>query len=42
MNIIVCVKRVSMIQEVDLEIDVLEKDVQENSLASVINDRDNY
>ena len=42
MNIIVCIKRVPMTQEVDLEIDELEKDVQKNALAYVVNDWDNY
>jgi len=42
MNIIVCIKRVPMTQEVDLEIDELEKDVQKNALAFVVNDWDNY
>ena len=42
MNIIVCIKRVPMTQEVDLEIDELEKDVKKDALAFVVNDWDNY
>lgn len=42
MNIIVCVKRVPMTQEVDLEIDSSKKDVNRDMLAYVINDWDNY
>ena len=42
MNIIVCIKRVPMTQEVDLEIDEFEKDVQKNALAFIVNDWDNY
>jgi electron transfer flavoprotein beta subunit len=42
MNIIVCIKRVPMTQEVDLEINELEKDVKKNALAFVVNDWDNY
>jgi len=42
MNIIVCIKRVPMTQEVDLEIDELKKDVQRDALAYVVNDWDNY
>lgn len=42
MNIIVCVKRVPMTQEVDLEIDERKKDVRKEALAYVVNDWDNY
>lgn len=42
MNIIVCVKRVPLTQEVDLEIDSGGKDVRRNALAYVINEWDNY
>lgn len=42
MNIIVCIKRVPMTQEVALEIDGLEKDVKKDALAFVVNDWDNY
>lgn len=42
MNIIVCVKRVPMTQEVDLEIDGHQKDVKKDALAYVVNDWDNY
>ena len=42
MDIIVCLKRVPFIQEVDLEIDKTGKDVQKDTLAYVINDWDNY
>lgn len=42
MNIIVCVKRVPMTQEVDLEIDERNKDVRKEALAYVVNDWDNY
>jgi electron transfer flavoprotein beta subunit len=42
MNIIVCIKRVPLTQEVDLEIDELKKGVKKNALAYVINDWDNY
>jgi electron transfer flavoprotein beta subunit len=42
MNIVVCVKRVPMTQEVDLEIDGTGKHVKENALAYVVNDWDNY
>ncbi|MBW1782057.1 MAG: electron transfer flavoprotein subunit beta/FixA family protein [Deltaproteobacteria bacterium] len=42
MNIIVCIKRVPMTQEVDLEIDELHKGVKKDALAYVINDWDNY
>ncbi len=42
MNIVVCVKRVPMTQEVDLIIDEGKKGVREDELAYVINDWDNY
>ncbi len=42
MNIVVCVKRVPMTQEVDLEIDGTGKDVKKDALAYVVNDWDNY
>jgi electron transfer flavoprotein beta subunit len=42
MEIVVCVKRVPMTQEVDLEIDAQKKDVRKDSLAYVINEWDNY
>lgn len=42
MNIIVCIKRVPMTQEVDLEIDAGGKKVKTDALAYVINDWDNY
>jgi electron transfer flavoprotein beta subunit len=42
MDIVVCVKRVPMIQEVDLEIDANGKEVKKDSLAFVLNDWDNY
>lgn len=42
MNIIVCVKRVPLTQEVDLEIDKQKKDVKKDGLAYVINEWDNY
>jgi electron transfer flavoprotein beta subunit len=42
MNVIVCVKRVPMTQEVDLEIDERKKDVRKEALAYVVNDWDNY
>jgi electron transfer flavoprotein beta subunit len=42
MNIIVCIKRVPMTQEVDLEIDGNGRGVKTESLAYVINDWDNY
>ncbi|MFH1349765.1 MAG: electron transfer flavoprotein subunit beta/FixA family protein [Pseudomonadota bacterium] len=42
MNIVVCVKRVPMTQEVDLEIDASKKDVKKDMLAYVINEWDNY
>lgn len=42
MNIVVCVKRVPLTQEVDLEIDEFGKGVRKDALAYVINDWDNY
>ncbi|MCD6298868.1 MAG: electron transfer flavoprotein subunit beta/FixA family protein [Deltaproteobacteria bacterium] len=42
MNIVVCVKRVPLTQEVDLEIDGTGKDVKKDALAYVVNDWDNY
>ena len=42
MNIIVCVKRVPLTQEVDLEIDPSKKDVRRDMLAFVMNEWDNY
>ncbi len=42
MNIIVCVKRVPLTQEVDLEVDDSGKKIKEDALAYVINDWDNY
>lgn len=42
MDIIVCIKRVPMTQEVDLEIDEHKTDVEKDDLAYIINDWDNY
>ncbi|SPD72798.1 putative electron transfer flavoprotein subunit beta [uncultured Desulfobacterium sp.] len=42
MNIVVCIKRVPMTQEVDLEIDADGRGVNREPLAYVINDWDNY
>ncbi len=42
MNIVVCVKRVPLTQEVDLEIDGTGKGVKKDALAYVVNDWDNY
>lgn len=42
MEIVVCVKRVPMTQEVDLEIDARKRDVRKDVLAYVINEWDNY
>jgi len=42
MNIIVCIKRVPMTQEVDLAIDDTGKHLKNDDLAYVINDWDNY
>jgi electron transfer flavoprotein beta subunit len=42
MNIIVCVKRVPLTQEVDLEIDPKKNEVRKEMLAYAINEWDNY
>ncbi|MCP4667165.1 MAG: electron transfer flavoprotein subunit beta/FixA family protein [Deltaproteobacteria bacterium] len=42
MNIVVCIKRVPMTQEVDMEVDGTGKDVKKDGLAYLINDWDNY
>ena len=42
MEIVVCVKRVPQIQEVDLEIEGGGKDVKKDMLAYAINEWDNY
>ena len=42
MNIVVCIKRVPMTQEVDLIIDKGQRGVRKDELAYVINDWDNY
>lgn len=42
MDMVVCVKRVPLTQEVDLEIDDAKKDIKRTALAYVINDWDNY
>lgn len=42
MNIIVCVKRVPLTQEADLEVDKERNDVRKDSLAYFINEWDNY
>ena len=42
MNIVVCVKRVPLTQEVDLVIDESGKRIKDDGLAYVINDWDNY
>jgi electron transfer flavoprotein beta subunit len=42
MDIIVCVKRVPLTQEVDLEIDPSKRDVRREMLAYVMNEWDNY
>ena len=42
MDIIVCVKRVPLTQEVDLQIDESKKSVRKDMLAYVINEWDNY
>jgi electron transfer flavoprotein beta subunit len=42
MDIVVCIKRVPLTQEVDLEIDHTRKSVRGDELAYVINDWDNY
>lgn len=42
MNVILCVKRVPMTQEVDLKIDATGKDVDKSRLSYIINEWDNY
>ena len=42
MNIIVCVKRVPLTQEVDLEVDESKKGIRKDMLAFAINEWDNY
>ena len=42
MDIIVCVKRVPLTQEVDLEMNAEKNDVRKEALAYVINEWDNY
>ena len=42
MDVVVCVKRVPLTQEVDLEIDATGKDVKKEPLAYVINDWDHF
>lgn len=42
MDVVVCVKRVPLTQEVDLEIDPGKRDIKKESLAYVINEWDNY
>ena len=42
MEIVVCVKRVPMTQEVDLELDANKQDVDRRGLVYVVNDWDNY
>ncbi len=42
MDIIVCVKRVPLTQEVDLEIDASNRDIRKDKLAYAINEWDNY
>jgi len=42
LNIVACIKRVPMTQEVDLEVDGSLKDIKKKALAFVINDWDNY
>jgi len=42
MDIIVCVKRVPLTQEVDLEIDPQKRDIKKGMLAFAINEWDNY
>jgi len=42
MDVVVCVKQVPYTQEVDLEIDKSKKDIDRESLASVMNDWDSY
>jgi len=42
MNIVVCVKRVPMTQEVDIELDASKRGVKADMLAYVLNEWDNY
>jgi len=42
MDIVVCVKRVPLTEEVDLVIDAQKKGVKKDQLAFVLNDWDNY
>ena len=42
MNVVVCLKRVPMTQEMDLEIDSSGKGIRQEGLAWVLNDWDNY
>ena len=42
MDIVVCVKRVPLTQEVDLEISPQGNDIRKDMLAYVINEWDNY
>jgi len=42
MNIVVCVKRVPQIQDVDLEIDKSKRDIRKDNLVYFINEWDNY
>jgi len=42
MNIVVCVKRVPLTEEVDLVIDEQKKNIKKDQLAFVLNDWDNY
>ncbi|MBE9591971.1 MAG: electron transfer flavoprotein subunit beta, partial [Proteobacteria bacterium] len=42
MDIVVCVKRVPLTEEVDLVIDEQKKGIKKDQLAFVLNDWDNY
>jgi electron transfer flavoprotein beta subunit len=42
MDIVVCVKRVPLTEEVDLVIDGQKKGIKKDQLAFVLNDWDNY
>ncbi len=42
MDMVVCIKRVPLTQEVDLELDSSKKDIIRDDLAFVVNDWDNY
>ena len=42
MDIVVCVKRVPLTEEVDLVIDEQKKGIKQDQLAFVLNDWDNY